>query len=196
MIRLYNHTRYSDSLLREIFNFAARCAGVSGDVPVKINYCRRRLCGAGYAYRNYPYRKTLIGRPSTSRDKRLLKCPVGWIEMRLPCVLVDAWHKANNTSLSDPDKNALVAAEWFVDVAIHEMAHIRQFREGTKPVGYYGKRVAGGTRRDRHDSRPCEVDAENTVDAVRDNRSRDRRRQELALKLALELLAADVGTTS
>ena len=48
MTRLYNHTRYPDALLRSVLTFAARCAGVNDDVPVKVTYCRH-LKGAGMA---------------------------------------------------------------------------------------------------------------------------------------------------
>jgi len=174
MTRLYNHTKYPDQILKDILNFAARCAGVEGDVPVKITHCTH-LRGGGEAHDNKPYLKTLKGRPTTSKDKRTLNCPRGWVGMHLP------------RTLGVTPQASLVAAEWFVDVAIHEMAHVRQYRtfKFYNPA-YYG-RVTKGGRRVAHDKRPCEVDANNTVDATRENRARDRRRQELAIELAIIL---------
>lgn len=168
MTRLYNHTKYDDALLREIFNFAARANDIKGDVPVKLTHCTT-LRGGGLAHGSWPYRKTLIGKPTTSKDKRTLKCPIGWIEMHLPRDL--RW------AGGDPDGGALTAAEWFVDVAIHEMAHIRQFRTRTLTTGLY--RDHGKKRRARHDSRPCEIDADNAIYDVHENRARNKRRQEV-----------------
>lgn len=174
MVRLYNHTRYDDGVLRSVLNFAARAAGVDGDVPVKVTYCRH-LRGGGMAHDGWPYLKTLKGRPTTSKDKRILQTPIGWVEVHLPRSLT------GHINTKDPPMDA---AEWFVDVAIHEMAHIRQHRSNMSDA-FYGKRFR--SRRVAHDRRPCEIDAYNTVDAVQQNRQRDKRRQELVIALATEL---------
>lgn len=176
--RLYNHTCWPDDSLKPILNWAARVAGVRDDVPVKVTHSDKLRPGA-VAHRNYPYRKTLIGRPTTSTDKRTLKCGIGWVELHLPR------QKRIGTQ-------GLYVAEWFVDVAVHEMAHVYQFREheSRHTAKFWGN--VGGTKRQRHDSRPCEIHAENTVDGVRGSRAKDQRRQELAIELALVLEANDM----
>jgi len=188
MTRLYNHTRYDDALLKDILNFAARANDIKGDVPVKLTYTRHRIHGAGMAYNGRPYRKTLIGKPTTSKDKRLLQCPTGWIEASPPRVLERPWVKPDHSDYKDRDTLALEAAEWFVDLCIHEMAHIRQYRTGFMNSSSANGHVPGRNRRIAHDSRPCEIDAENAVYDVHTNRARNRRRQELALQLAEHLI--------
>ena len=130
MTRIYNHTRYPDALLREILNFSARCAKVSGDVPVKVTYSLhlQPRCEASCSW---PYRKTLTGKPTTSKDKRTIKCPIGWIELRIPR---DAMRYQKLSNAPEVYRNdSLKAAEWFVDAAIHEMAHVAQFRRRHVP---------------------------------------------------------------
>lgn len=185
MTRLYNHTQYDDALLREVFNFAARMNDIEGDVPVKLTHSRAIRAG-GLAHGSYPYRKTLTGKPTTSKDRRTLKCPIGYITMSLPRKLERPWVKPEHSDYKDRDALALEAAEWFVDVAIHEMAHIRQFRTRTATDGH--RRDYGKMRRARWASRPCEIDAENAIYEVHENRARNKRRQELALQLAEHLL--------
>lgn len=182
MVRLYNHTRYSDAVLRDVLNWAARVAGVQGDVPVKLTYCTH-IRGCGTARNGYPYLKTLEGRPSDT-SRRTLNCESGWIHLRIPRKSATAPHNER-----DGDRY-LTAAEWFVDMAVHEMSHIRQYR--VDALGYmrrgpefFGRRE--GKKRMAHDRRPCELDAQNTVDELRDNRAKDKRRQDLAIALAIEL---------
>lgn len=175
-IRLYNHTRYNDAVIRMVLNFAVRMAGTKDDVPVKVTYSWT-IRGSGHAHNSYPYRKTLIGKPTTSQDKRLLHCQPGWIELHLP------------RTVEVSSNMALDAAEWFVGVAIHEMAHIADYRSDAwmhrNDRDHYGYKL--GQRRMAHDSRPCEIFAQNVVDAVEHNKAKDRRRQELVIALAIEL---------
>lgn len=190
MIRLYNHTRYDNQLLRDIFNFAARVNRVCGDVPVKVTPSKQIRAG-GMAYREFPYRKTLIGKPTTSADRRTLKCPVGWVSTSLPRVLERPWVLPEHSDYKDRAGLALEAAEWFVDVAIHELAHIRQFRDFKWASERYRGHLAGRSRRQKHDSRPCEIDAENAVYDVHHNTQQEKRRKELVSKLAAHLEAAN-----
>ena len=82
-------------------------------------------------------------------------------------------------SLVEADSEDL---EFLILRVAHEMAHIRQYRTKQKfnSPSFYGKR--GRMRRIAHDRRPCEID-----DEMRENRARDRRRQELAIELAIIL---------
>lgn len=176
MTRLYNHTRYDDAVLRDVLNWAVRAVGVKGDVPVKVNYCIH-LRGSGVAHRGFPYLKTLKGRPTTSRDKRTLNCPCGWVEVALP--------RRRRGWL---DHSSLDAAEWFVHLALHEMAHIVDYRQPhtARPDGYWGHQL-GTRRRIAHDRRPCELFAQNLADAAVEKTGRERQRQELVIALAIAL---------
>ena len=189
MIRLYNHTVYPDRILKDCLTFAARVAGVQGDVPVKVTECVRSVHGSGMAYDALPYRKTLIGKPTTSEDRRVLKCPRGWIEIRIPGRKVIPRymkHYAGTSHEKDSGTWAMSAADWFLDLCIHEMAHIRQYRTGwdrKHNPEFFGR--VSRRRRVAHDKRPCEIDADNAVFDVHENKRQERRRQELVVDLAI-----------
>jgi hypothetical protein len=173
MIRLYNHTSYPDAQIRDILTFAARAVGVKGDVPVRVTRGRRLMSGAE-AYNSKPYRRTLTSKRG-SEDKRILNCPRGWVRMSLPDPKYIKWcgeHGSTNPALD--------AAEWFTNTAIHEMSHIRDYRERREFPSTVVRH-----RRIAHDKRPCEILAENRVDEVITDPAKNRRRQELALALAL-----------
>jgi hypothetical protein len=185
MTRLYNHTRYPDQALKDVLNFAAQVAGVKGDVPVKVTRARSLQPGA-LAHQSFPYLKTLKGKPTTSIDRRILKCPVGWVSISLPDLDCNRFASMRLYA-------GYIAARWFVNVAIHEMAHIRQYRTGQfrekreADGASFGGKLPGKRRKMSHDRRPCEIDAENTVDAVRQDAARNRRRLELIGELAYVL---------
>jgi hypothetical protein len=171
MIRLYNHTSYPDAQIKDILTFAARAVGVKGDVPVRVTRGRRLMSGAE-AYNSKPYRRTLTSKRG-SEDRRILNCPRGWIRMSLPDPEhVKAWYGRANAALD--------AAEWFTNTAIHEMSHIRDYRERREFPSAVVRH-----RRIAHDKRPCEILAENRVDEVITDPAKNRRRQELAIALAL-----------
>jgi hypothetical protein len=79
--------------------------------------------------------------------------------------------------------------------ALHEMAHIRQFRENR--YGILRLREAemsrGAKRRLRHNARPCEVDAWDQVEDVKKDKRRYLRQQDLTIDLAVAIEEAESG---
>jgi hypothetical protein len=172
MIRLYNHTKHPDGPMRDVLTYAARAIGVKGDVCVKVT---RSLCPRprAYAARGFPYSGFMWGAGDCKgRNSILLGNMPGFVVMSLP------------NRLTRPGVDWLAACWWFMKTALHEMAHVFQFRENIFwKLEEAEKRQASG-RRQAHDRRPCEIDAENRKDNVLADRRRFARCQELAIALA------------
>lgn len=174
MIKLWNHTPVPDKEIRDILSHAARRIGVKGDVAVKVIPARAVNGFLGFARSGWPYVAWMRCRPRQTYRKRnspLVKCGRGYIEMALDC------------RRAVMDRQEIEVAQRFVRTALHEMSHIRDFREGVTddgPLNARGYRIA-------HDRRPCEIRAENRVyDAMQGVVAR-RRIDELALSLAIAL---------
>ena len=173
MIRLYNRTRHPDGPIRDALAHAARAIGVRGDVVVKVTPSRRQFPGA-YVRREFPCLGFLRGvRGREGRDGRLVGDRPGFAVLSLPA----------------RSKDWLEACWWFMRTAIHEMAHVRQIREGR-----YGElrlrealRTGSHSRRMRHDSRPCEVDAWDQVDDAGRDKRRYLRQQDATIDMALAI---------
>ena len=174
MIRLYNHTRHPDKPIKDILAFAARVIGVRGDVCVKVTRSLRPRPGA-YSNRAFPSLGFMRGtKRRAGRDGILIGDLPGYIVLHLP-------------SSQGHSAGWLDICEWFAHCALHEMAHIRQFRENRYHLLRQDEAKRSQGRRMAHDRRPCEIDAENRIyDAMTDNRN-DRRRQDLVIALAVAI---------
>jgi hypothetical protein len=179
MVRLFNHTRHPEASIRRVLAFAARAIGVEGDVYVKVTPSQRLRPGA-YAKRGFPYLGFM--RSASDRDGRngaMLGERPGYAVLSL-------------ASRRGKKVDWLEACWWFMHTALHEMAHIRQFRENK-----YGMlrlreaQASGGWRRMRHDARPVEVDAEAQVKAVKKDRRKYLRQQDLTIDLAMAIEEAE-----
>ena len=180
MVRLFNHTRHPDAPIRRVLAFAARAIGVRGDVYVKVTPSQRLRPGA-YAKRGFPYlgfMRSSSGRRGRNGDILLGERP-GYAVLSL----------ASGRGRTD----WLEACWWFMQTALHEMAHIRQFRENKYGILRLKEtRMSGGLkRRMRHDARPVEVDAWDQVEQVRGDRRRYLRQQDLAIDLAVAIEEAE-----
>lgn len=173
MILLFNRTRCADQVIKDVLAFAARRVGVKGDTPVKVSTGRYNT--EGVAYNSFPYLWYMKGgrRYKTKRTSHLIG-NVGYITMSVPMGI-------------DP----LAVAESFMRVALHEMGHIRSYRDGT-----YGKEREPTTRTGRriaHDQRPCEILANNYADDAIATRAHRVQRDELVLALAIAIESAQHG---
>ena len=167
-IKLFNHTRYPDAPIKTVLTTAARLIGVRGDVAVKVTVSKL-IRPDGYAKHAVPYLWHLQGGPKKKNGKNshLIHTPLGYVLLSLP-----------RGPLSE--SVVMLAAEHFFDVAMHEMAHIKDFRQGTlrrDPKTKSGRRIA-------HKDRPCEIDADNMVYDAMQKRGSAKRRQELSRSLA------------
>ena len=171
MIYLYNHTKHPSAPIKAAVTFAARAIGVKGDVHVKVTRSRSAKPGA-WAGQWFPYLGFLKGTSDRSgRNERLMSEEPGYVVLSLPDKAPNDW---------------LGASWWFMECALHEMAHILQFR--SHRFGALREREAMSPgRRMAHDKRPVEVDADNQVyDALQDRR-RNTRAQDLAIALAIAI---------
>jgi hypothetical protein len=181
MIRLFNHTRHPDAPIRRVLAFAARTIGVGGDVYVKVTPSLR-LRPSAYAKRGFPYLGFMrCASDRKGRNGRLLGDKPGFAVLSL----------TGRRGKVD----WLEACWWFMHTALHEMAHIRQFRENR--YGILRLREAemsrGAKRRLRHDARPCEVDAWDQVEDVKKDKRRYLRQQDLTIDLAVAIEEAESG---
>ena len=176
MIRLFNHTQHKDRPLRRALSFAARTIGVKGDVCVKVTRSLKPR-PAGHANRLFPYVGYMRGTSDRKgRNGRLLGNSPGFITVSLP-----------NQLKRPKATDWLDVAKWFMHVAMHEMAHVRQFRENRYSWLRQQEAFRKAGRRMKHNSRPCEVDAENQIYDVCRNRRKDARRQDEVIELATAL---------
>jgi len=175
VIRLYNHAGVDDEPIRAVLTFAASRIGVIGDVAVKVTP-NQHVDGryGGIAYSGFPYISYLQDKPRAKWGGRMVRTPCGHIEIAFP------WKDAAAS------KWEIETAQRFLHTALHEMSHVRDYREhGWEPT----QRTTNG-RRIAHDKRPCELRAENRVyDALQDGWAK-RRGDELVLALALAIEAA------
>lgn len=177
MIRLYNHTRIPDRPMRDVLTWAAHKIGVRGDVFVKVTVGTRLRAGA-HAATGFPYLGFLRGSGSREGSNgKLMGRHSGYIVCSLP-------------TPENAKPYELDAAEWFLRVALHEMSHVHDIREGIHNQLVRMEQRSFGKRRMAHDSRPCELRAENRVyDALQDSWAK-RRADELVIALALAIEAA------
>jgi hypothetical protein len=134
MIKLWNHTSYADEHLRALLALAGRRIGVKGDVAIKVTLSHS-VCSSGEAHRGVPYLGFLRGK---AYRKQLANVPFGWFAIRI----------GKPSAIAGRE---IEAARDFYETALHEMAHIKDFRAGTYiPTPQYG------ARRIAHDDRPCE----------------------------------------
>jgi len=181
MIRLFNHTRHQDGPIRAVLSFAARAIGVREEVCVNVTRSRHASPEA-YADLVFPYRGFMKGTGDREgRNGDLLGKLPGYAVLSLPNFLIlrEDW---------------LDTAEWFMHCALHEMAHIRQYREGSYGGLRRKEMEPFGRRRKRHSARPCEIDAENQEYDVIQDRRKNARRQDLVVALALALESTEKGS--
>lgn len=147
-MKLYNRTTIADNILIDALVKAGRSVGANtSGVVVQVNPARS-LAVRGVAYE--------CGWIKWS-SKREMKTDGGYFSISLPTC--KRWQKDGVWyQWGDPLK---IAAE-FVRVARHEWGHIRDFQHGGRWSMEFAKRGASG-RRQRHDSRPEEVRANDYI---------------------------------
>jgi hypothetical protein len=178
MIHLYNHTQHPDGPIKDILTFAARVMGVKGDVHVKLTRSQYAKPG-GWAGRTFPYLGFMKGTTNREgRNGKLVSDLPGFVVLSLP-------NKAPNKH--NPKTDWLTACEWFVHTALHEMAHIFQYRTNRLGKLLSAEKAYARKRQEAHDKRPVEVDAENLIYDVMQDWQRDLRRQDLAIGLAIAI---------
>ena len=176
MIHLFNHTRCPDRPIRDILVFAARAIGVKGNVCVKVIHFRRGRREA-YASSVFPYRGFMRGaRDRRGRNGQLLGDLPGYVVVSI-----------RSRRKHSPRPEWLDICEQFAHCAMHEMAHIRQFRENRYFLLRQEEvRLSPGFRMP-HDHRPCEVDAENQVSEAMRHMRKNLRMQDLVIALAIAI---------
>lgn len=140
-ILLFNHTKHDDKIIQKVLAYAARRLKVPGRTAVRVNSSRIYFPGAT-AFRGWACEGYLKTWRNSDSMKRI--GAYGFIEMRIPVQV---------RSIDEAEK----AAEWFVSVATHEMAHIKDYRKGQF---VRSDRLKHG-RRPKHRQRPIEISAEN-----------------------------------
>jgi len=180
MITLFNRTRHPDAAIKEVVAFAARAIGVKGDVAVKVTRSQCTKPNA-VAFRGFPYRGFMKGTSDRKgRNGDLVGERPGYVILSLPP------REGRTTGWLD-------ICEWFMECALHEMAHIRQFRENRYWRLREAERRQSPGRRMAHDRRPCEIDAEDRAYEVMQDKKKDRRRQDLVIAMAVALEEASHG---
>jgi len=184
VIRLYNHTRHPDDPMRDVLTYAARAIGVKGDVCVKVTRSLRSKPGA-YAKRGFPYSGFMRGVGGREgRDAILVGNTPGYAVMSMP------------NRLTRPGTDWLEACWWFMKTALHEMAHVFQFRENIFwKLEQAETKHPSGRRMDRK-RRPCEIDANNRRDEVLSDRRKYARCQDLVIALAAAIESNEWAPTS
>lgn len=168
MIRLYNHTGLPDKPIKDICTWAARKIGLTGDMAVKVNQARWGISGTAHQY--WAYIDWLQSRPGRKRTRsRKTVKEFGCYEVGLPTRGVDIIRTAMR----------------FVEVALHESAHVYQYRNKI----YFSSGQSASVRRPVWEKRPIEIDAENRKDDVLRIPANKRRADDLALALALAMEA-------
>jgi len=186
MIRLYNHTPHPDGPIKAALTFAAQAIGVKGDVVVKVTTCRHAKGGA-HAYNSFPYLGFLRGvKRREGRDAKLIGEQPGFVVMSLPDRLREGETYGRKHRWIYDKLDWLDVCWWFVRTALHEMAHVFQYRERKYPA-LRSRETGGAWRRMAHDLRPCEVDANNRKDDVLDDRRKGAKAQEIAINLAIAI---------
>lgn len=179
MIRLYNKTKYSGEVLKTILTYAQRKLGVKGDVVVKVNEQHRRLGSSGVAHNSWPYKWHLTKKRCSEKQRyTMIGKEQGWFEISLPSP------KLIHT-LKDRKKNLeITSAEYFYEIALHEMAHILDYRSYKS---FKVERTPSG-RRIAHDKRQIEISAENIIyDNKKKPSYKETKTEEVILLLAIEI---------
>lgn len=145
-MKLYNHTRIDDKVLRNVLTAAARSVGCkSADTVVKITTNRTfywKVNGTAYNYWQVARWFVQTGRGQTTKTGA---CKSGYIN----CDGV-IWLRVPYTQRNPGDK--LQIAESIFSVAAHEFQHIKQYHTGKF-------RFDRSERRKKHDNRSWEKDA-------------------------------------
>ena len=177
MIYLYNHTKHPDAPIKAAVAFAARAIGITGDVHVKVTRSQYAKPGA-WAGRWFPYLGFLKGtKKREGENGKLMGEGKGYVVLSLP-------KKA--PCVYNPNTDWLEACWWFVHCALHEMAHVLQYRLNRFDALTAREALPSG-RLMAHDKRPVEVDAENQVyDALQD-KHKNTRAMDLAIDLAIAI---------
>jgi hypothetical protein len=172
--------------MKDALTFAAQAIGVRGDVVVKVTSCRHGK-GSATAYRSFPYLGFLRGvKRREGMDGKLIGEKPGFVVMSLPDRMRGGETYGRKHSWTYDKLDWLDACWWFVRVALHEMAHVLQYRENRYAALRSGEKTQAG-RRMAHDRRPCELDADNRRNDVVDDRRKGARAQEFAINLAIAI---------
>lgn len=180
-VRLYNRTKHDSAILRKVLNYAARRVGVHGEVVVLVTTSRRIV--SGEMHQNFPYVGYLKGWCYHTEEekhryrRRMIGRLAGWYEIRLQAP--KPWRGP---------ANARYDASEFLRIAMHESAHVADFREGRfhGPQGLLsGEQRDSAGRRLAHDRRPVEISARNrTEDAPPTTKAGKERHERLVRLLA------------
>jgi len=177
-IELWNHTAYPSRMLGELLDWAAAVAGVPGDEPIAVKVTAprsKRYSNPRYgqdAYRAIPLRAEMAGHTRRWIFQKYGEIPgkdsphrfgtaVGWVWLRLPAPM-NWWEmhrrrrhlQVRALANEGTREQTMLAADWIVESAVHEMTHIRDYREGRHDDDYY-RGVSNG-RRQAWAKRPIE----------------------------------------
>lgn len=167
-IRLYNFSGMKDEVVMAVLKKAKELSGCPGDVVVKITRgSRRGVSGLAQQCKNVPY---------------------GWLpRMRFSdSIPTDGGVFSISPGISN--YFALECATHFMNVAIHEFHHVKEYQmrnagidlSWSKPSPHSGRRI-------KHDNRPEEIRAIRAADGAMSENENDKEFQDLILDLAEEI---------
>lgn len=170
MIKLFNKTKLNSTVLKKVALFCYHKMHLRGDLVVKVTRRQSATGSSGQAFQGYPY----LWHLSTKRiknpkmRKKIVGSYCGWVEVSIA---------------TGENQAEIEAAKSFLDVILHEMGHIKDFRADK---AFHIERTPSG-RRIKHDDREIEVSAENHVYDVQQSKNYSKQSQELILDLAIEI---------
>lgn len=117
-LKLLNTTVYDDKALIDVLSYAHKKIGVSGITLAKITYSRR-IDGSGFMIPGKPFAFQLTKKGLSPHDKGQIikKIHNGWVRLSLPYPRI----------VSADDSSYI--AEQFLQTALHEFAHVKDYRE-------------------------------------------------------------------
>lgn len=187
-VRLFNQTRHPNRVLRQALVYAARRIGVPGEIVVLVKPARPHVHGMmhqGFPFLGYLKRWSRAKRARSRSDMRLLGRSAGWYEIWLPEPRSGRVHHL-----------AHWLADRFVEVAMHESAHVRDFRTIRDADFMRTERHPSG-RRVAYDQRRAEISANNqTEDALPTSRRGKERREAIVASITASLMSPDTHATT
>jgi hypothetical protein len=139
MIYLKNSTKYSNKAILKVLRYAERKIGVEGNTYIEVKPAQHYYGSRGMANRSWKY--------DFGKFKKI-QFGYGWIEIWIPTYI-----------RKDIGYDELSLADSFLDISLHELAHVKDYRTGR----YFNEPKTKSGRRIAHDKRPCEVSSYNQV---------------------------------
>lgn len=150
-VKLYNHTKISDSILLPVLTDAKRLVGVKGNIIVLVtrgqNWCRGNAQSAIGVYKYTLQARSRRDRNGKYTARKLIKTDGGYIRISIPFDVTPFTY----------------AADLFFKIMLHEFGHVKDFQRPDYHTLPWSERGIG-KRRAKHDARPEEIRAENYKD--------------------------------